>query len=269
MRKIISVRFDNLRQVYCYDSNGLRIYKNNCVIARHEGNLDYGIVVNVMESKKSIDLPKIIRLASYSDKKKYEANKRFESYAIKVCKNTIRKYALKMKLINAKLNFDGTKIVFYFVSEKRVDFRELVRDLARLFKIKIEMKQLGVRDEAKNIPSMGICGRPLCCNKFIKQFDTVSIKMAKDQGISLSPMKISGNCGRLLCCLKYEENIYEELNKNIPPVNSIVKTPDGEAKVIITNVLLQSVKVIFIGETPADTMIKVYPLDKVTILNKT
>lgn len=267
MRKVIGVRFDNTKQIYCYDPNGLRINKNSCVIARHEGNLDYGVVVNIREYEKNIELPKIIRFASYSDKKKYESNKRFELHAIKTCKNIIKKHSLKMKLVNAKVTFDTSKIIFYFVSEKRVDFRSLVKELAKLFKMKIEMKQLGVRDEAKNICSMGICGRPLCCNKFLKEFDTVSIKMAKDQGISLNPMKISGNCGRLLCCLKYEEDVYENLNKNVPPVNSIVNTPDGKGKVLITNVLLQTVKVIFIGENPADTVIKVYPLDKITFLN--
>ncbi len=266
MKKIVGVKFDNVKQIFCYDPNGLRVYKNSHVIARRDGNLDFGIVVNIREYEKNIELPKLIRFASFSDRKKNEANKKFELEALKICKDLIKKYAINMKLISTKVTFDAAKIIFYFVADKRIDFRLLVKELSKIFKAKIEMKQLGVRDEARYICSMGICGRSLCCNRFVKEFDTVSIKMAKDQGVSLSPMKISGSCGRLLCCLKYEQDVYEDLNKNIPQVNSMVKTPDGIGKVLITNVLLQTVKVVFIGENPADTVIKIYPLEQVESL---
>lgn len=267
MKKIIGIKFDGLKQIYCYDSNGLKISKNQPVIVNHEGNLNYGTVVNITQYQKKIALPKIIRIANVSDKKKYTANKNFETYALKLCREKIKKYNLKMKLINARLTFDSSKIIFYFVSEKRIDFRQLLKDLARAFKIKIELRHIGVRDETKNIPSIGICGRPLCCNKFLRQFDTVSIKMAKDQGLSLNPMKVSGNCGRLLCCLKYEQDVYDELNKNAPQINSIVKTPDGEGKVMLVNILAQTVKVIFVSENSSDIDIKIYPLEKIQLLN--
>lgn len=267
MKNILVVKFDNTRQPYYYDANNKQISPNDNVIVRHEGYLNYGTVKNIKLCNKNIALPKIIRIANDYDKQKYLDNKKFEKRALDFCRSQIKKYDLKMKLIGAHLTFDKSKIIFSFIAEKRVDFRILLKDLVHEFKIKIELKHVGVRDETKNIPSIGICGRPLCCNKFLTKFDTVSIKMAKNQGLSLNSMKVSGNCGRLLCCLNYEEKTYEELGKNTPSVGSIVKTPDGNGKVIFVNVLMQTVKVAVNNEKSDDLAIKIYPLNEIEFEN--
>jgi len=267
MKKIAGIKFENSKIIY-YEVGFLKVIKNNYVIARYNGCLDFGKIMSLFETNKNVKLPRIVRVASSYDKKKYLENKKTEKSVKNICMQKINKYKLKMKLIDAHLTFDKMRIVFYFMAETRIDFRNLVRELSHDLKIKIEMKQIGVRDEARSMPTIGICGRPLCCNKFLKQFKTVSIKMAKDQGLSLSPMKISGNCGRLLCCLSYEQETYDKLNKNIPAVDSIIITPDGKGKVLSVNILTQKIKVIFFGDSPAETITRVYPVSKIKILNQ-
>ena len=262
MRKIVGIKFDGENQIFFYDAGTLRIYRNNPVITRYDGYISYGIVSNVIETNDNKKkLPSVVRLASFTDKKKHESNKRFENYVTETFRSTTKKYGLKLKLTNTRVTFDRTKIIFYFFSDKRVDFREFVRELARLFKTRIEMRQMGVRDEARNTPSIGICGRPLCCNKFLREFDNVSTQMAKDQGMSLNSVKISGNCGRLLCCLKYEEDMYLELIKNAPEISSIINTPNGQAKVLAVNILAQTAKVIF-----DDSSVKIYPFNVINAM---
>ena len=262
MKKIAGVKFDGINQIFFYDAGNLRLHKNNPVIVRYNGNITYGTVISIIEQKSRNNNQKkllsIVRLASYSDKKKYEANQQFKKYAIAIFKQTLKKYWIKLKLINAYVNFDRTKIIFYYVSNNQAKFKYFIRDLSYILKIKIELKPVGVRDEARIIPSIGICGRPLCCNKFLREFHDISIKMAKDQGTSLTAVKTSGSCGRLLCCLKYEEYMYEKLSRNAPEVDSIVQTLDGRAKVLSVNILQQTAKLIF-----DDASVKSYPFDKI------
>ena len=210
---------------------------------------DIGEVVigkrEIPEEKITTPLKKVIRLANPRDLKKQEENKAKEQAAIKVCKNKIKEHKLAMNLVDVEVKFDNSKIIFYFTADGRVDFRELVKDLAAIYKTRIELRQIGVRDEVKKIGGNGVCGRELCCCSFLNNFDIVSIKMAKEQCTSLNPSKISGNCGRLMCCLKYEQEVYEEKLKKLPKVGSIVKTEDGEGTISSVEVLKEEVKVQF------------------------
>lgn len=262
MKKLIGVRFFDSKRVHYYESNNLVLNKKDRVIVQRDNEIDYGEVVRVMEFHwRRHRLPRVIRIADENDKRRYNNNKRFEKYALDVFKLKQKNYGLSLKIVKVKSAFDGTKIIFYFVSDIRIDFRELVKELARSLKTKIELRQVGVRDEAKMIPSIAMCGRELCCNSHLKQFQSVSIKMAKEQGIALNPVKISGTCGRLMCCLKYEADLYESLNKNLPALNEKVMTPDGKGKIIEINVLLQKARVVLENDS-----IKNYPLETIKSL---
>lgn len=197
----------------------------------------------VNEEKLANTLKKVIREATPKDLKQYEENKKKEPEALKICEQKIKKHKLDMRLIDVEYKFDNSKILFYFTAEGRIDFRDLVKDLASIFKTRIELRQIGVRDEVRRIGGNGICGRELCCCSFLGNFDTVSIKMAKEQNISLNPAKISGNCGRLMCCLKYEQDVYEEKIKRLPKIGAIVKTEDGQGIVEEVETLKEKVKV--------------------------
>ncbi|HBU13248.1 MAG TPA: stage 0 sporulation protein [Clostridiales bacterium] len=245
MKTIIGVRFAEVGKVYYFDPGGLELQSGDHVIVETARGVEYGEVAlgpkNVEKFNKQ--LKKVIRKADEKDSKTLEKNKQKEKDAFVTGEDKILKRNLPMKLIDVEYTFDGGKIIFYFTAEGRVDFRELVKDLAAVFKTRIELRQIGVRDEAKKIGGLGPCGRPACCAAFMGDFQPVSIKMAKEQNLSLSPTKISGLCGRLMCCLNYEHEYYHDMRKKLPRNGVKVKTPDGEAEVADTNALTQKVKV--------------------------
>lgn len=249
MIKIVGVRFRNAGKIYYFDPKKLAIKKGDHVIVETARGIEYGsVVANVQEvtdDKVVQPLKAVIRIANAEDDAKAARNKEKEKDAMRICQEKIRKHKLEMKLIDAEYTFDNNKVLFYFTADGRIDFRELVKDLAAVFKTRIELRQIGVRDETKLIGGVGICGRPLCCHTFLSEFAPVSIRMAKEQNLSLNPAKISGVCGRLMCCLKNEEEAYEELNSHLPNVGSRVKTPEGlPGEVQSVSVLKQRVKVI-------------------------
>ncbi|MCQ2520590.1 MAG: stage 0 sporulation family protein [Lachnospiraceae bacterium] len=250
MTKVIGVRFREAGKVYYFAPGDLDIKREQHVIVETARGLEYGTVVlgvsEVEDDKVVQPLKSVIRMATPEDDKKEEDNRRKEQEAIPICREKIEKRGLPMKLINAEYTFDNNKILFYYFSDGRVDFRELVKDLASVFHTRIEMRQVGVRDEAKLRGGIGICGRPLCCNTYMSDFSPVSIKMAKEQNLSLNATKISGVCGRLMCCLKNEEDTYEELNRNLPNVGDEVTiiANNQKGQVHSVNVLRQIVKVI-------------------------
>lgn len=250
MIKVIGVRFREAGKVYYFSPKDMDIKRDQHVIVETARGLEYGTVVlgvsEVEDDKVVQPLKKVVRMATAEDDKKEADNRRKEEEALPICREKIEKRGLPMKLINAEYTFDNSKILFYYFSDGRVDFRELVKDLASVFHTRIEMRQVGVRDEAKLRGGIGICGRPLCCNTYMADFSPVSIKMAKEQNLSLNATKISGTCGRLMCCLKNEEDTYEELNRNLPNNNdevTIVATGQ-RGYVQSVNVLRQIVKVI-------------------------
>lgn len=250
MTKVVGVRFREAGKVYYFDPAELEIKRDDHVIVETARGLEYGTVVlgvcEVDDDKIIPPLKSVIRLATKADDEREANNRRKEIEALPICKEKIEKRNLPMKLINAEYTFDNNKILFYYFSDGRVDFRELVKDLAAVFHTRIEMRQVGVRDEAKLRGGIGICGRPLCCNTYMADFQPVSIKMAKEQNLSLNATKISGVCGRLMCCLKNEEETYEELNRNLPNVgDDVTINADGRKGVVSSvNVLRQIVKVI-------------------------
>ena len=249
MTKVIGVRFRKAGKVY-YFSPGDQIIKNGQhVIVETARGVEYGYVVlgtHEVDDKKVVQpLKPVIRMATDEDEAIEQKNKEKEKEAFKICQEKIRKHELEMKLIDAEYTFDNNKVLFYFTADGRIDFRELVKDLASVFKTRIELRQIGVRDETKIVGGIGICGRPLCCTSYLSEFIPVSIKMAKEQNLSLNPTKISGVCGRLMCCLKYEEETYEELNGRLPNIGDYVTTDDGlKGEVSSVNVLRQLVKVL-------------------------
>ena len=247
MSDIIGIRFRNNGKVYFFDSGKLPVKNDQYVIVETTQGLDIGKVVMISKDAKVADeignIKKVIRVASKDDIKRYEFNKVREKEAFKICREKIRKHNLNMHLVDVEFKFDKSKIVFYFTADGRIDFRDLVKDLALIYKTRIELRQIGVRDEVKKIGGNGVCGRQLCCCAFLNNFDAVSIKMAKEQNIALNPSKIAGNCGRLMCCLKYEHNVYEEKLKKIPKIGSVVKTPEGTGTVESTEILKECVKV--------------------------
>ena len=249
MKNIVGVRFKKPGKIYFFDPGNLNIQPNQYVIVETSQGQEYGEVVIpqkiVSEDKIVTPLKKVIRIANLKDKKHYEENKIKEKKAFEVCEEKIKKHKLDMKLIDVEYKFDNSKILFYFTAEGRIDFRDLVKDLAAIYKTRIELRQIGVRDEVKRIGGNGVCGRELCCCSFLGNFETVSIKMAKEQNISLTPSKISGNCGRLMCCLKYEQEVYEEKLKKLPKIGAIVKTADGTGEVCSVETLVEKVKVKF------------------------
>ena len=251
MVKVIGVRFRNAGKIYYFAPGKYEIKSGQHVIVETARGIEYGYVVlgtrEVEDGKVVQPLKSVIRMATKEDEDVEEANKKKEKDAFKVCLEKIRKHNLEMKLIDVEYTFDNNKILFYFTADGRIDFRELVKDLAAVFKTRIELRQVGVRDETKIVGGIGICGRPLCCHSYLSEFIPVSIKMAKEQNLSLNPTKISGVCGRLLCCLKNEEETYEYLNSKLPNVGDYVTTDDGlKGEVHSVNVLRQTVKVIVV-----------------------
>lgn len=249
MTKIIGVRFRRAGKIYYFDPANLDIKQGQHVIVETARGIEYGyVVVGVKEidDKEVVSpLKQVIRLATKEDDETCEKNKEKEKRAFEICLEKIKKHGLEMKLIDTEYTFDNNKVLFYFTADGRIDFRELVKDLAAVFKTRIELRQIGVRDETKAVGGIGICGRPLCCSTFLADFAPVSIKMAKEQNLSLNPTKISGVCGRLMCCLKNEEETYEELNSRLPNIGDIVTTDDGlKGEVASVSVLRQNVKVI-------------------------
>lgn len=249
MTKIIGVRFRNAGKIYYFGPAGMDIRTGDHVIVETARGIEYGYVVlgvRDMEDDKVIQpLKPIIRMATKADDEIERKNHEKEKDAFKICKEKIRKHGLQMKLIDAEYTFDNNKVLFYFTADGRIDFRELVKDLASVFKTRIELRQVGVRDETKIVGGIGICGRTLCCHSYLSEFIPVSIKMAKEQNLSLNPTKISGVCGRLMCCLKNEEETYEELNSKLPNVGDYVTTDDNlKGEVQSVSVLRQLVKVI-------------------------
>lgn len=269
MIKVIGVRFRTAGKVYYFDPGDLIIEQKQFVIVETARGIEFGEVVQglkeIEESEVVQPLKKVMRLANEEDQQKEVKNKQKEQEAKKVCQEKIRKHNLDMKLIECEYTFDNNKLLFYFTADGRIDFRELVKDLAAVFKTRIELRQIGVRDETKMMGSIGICGRCLCCNAHLCDFHPVSIKMAKEQNLSLNPTKISGVCGRLMCCLKYEEDTYEMLNKNLPSHGDIVIMPDKrEGEVLNVNVLRQLVKVI-VRKPGNDTELIEIHVDELTI----
>lgn len=265
MINIVGVRFKNAGKIYYFDPVDFEIEKDMDVVVETARGLEYGTVV---VGKKEIDeeslvspLKPIIRIATEEDTKIYKENKEKAKETFELCLQKIKEHELTMYLIDCEYTFDRNKLIFYFTAEGRIDFRELVKDLAAIFKTRIELRQIGVRDEAKSIGGLGPCGRSLCCSSWLGDFQPVSIKMAKDQSLSLNPTKISGICGRLFCCLKYEHDVYVEAIEKVPPVGSIVKVEGNKGRVIETNPLLEQAKVEFNDKT-----IRVCMKDEIKVL---
>lgn len=249
MVKIIGVRFRNVGKIYYFNPKSFQMKPGDHVIVETARGVEYGTVVlgpkEVDDRQVVQPLKDVIRMATQKDDAKEESNRKKEKEAYQVCVKKIRAHQLEMKLIDVEYTFDNNKILFYFTADGRIDFRELVKDLAAIFKTRIELRQIGVRDETKILGGIGICGRPLCCHTYLSEFAPVSIKMAKEQNLSLNPTKISGVCGRLMCCLTNEEETYEELNSHLPSNGDHVTTPEGlKGDVHSVNVLRQLVKVI-------------------------
>lgn len=249
MVKVVGVRFRSAGKIYYFDPGKKDITEGMHVIVETARGIEYGTVLigpkDMPEEKVVLPLKPVIRIATEEDDKTVEKNRDKEKEAYKICQDKIKKHKLEMKLVEAEYTFDNNKLLFYFTAEGRIDFRELVKDLAAIFRTRIELRQIGVRDETKMLGGLGICGRELCCKAYLSEFAPVSIKMAKEQNLSLNPTKISGACGRLMCCLKNEQETYEYLNSRLPNVNDHVTTSDGlRGEVQSVNVLRQLVKVL-------------------------
>lgn len=247
MKKVISVRFKENGKSYYFDPGDAVIHAGEFVIVETARGVECGEVVQGVRELADAAVPKalkpITRMADSVDVRRMRQNREDEKRAYHTCQECIARHGLEMKLVEAEYTLDRSKIMFYFTADGRVDFRELVKDLAGIFHTRIELRQIGVRDESKMLGGLGLCGQPFCCSRFLKNFQPVSIKMAKEQGLSLNPAKISGSCGRLMCCLAYEQNSYEYLNSITPQVGSIVRTPDGEGTVMEVNVVAGTLKV--------------------------
>ncbi|SEN64676.1 PSP1 domain-containing protein [Lihuaxuella thermophila] len=247
MLKVIGVRFRQAGKIYYFDPVDLEIQRGDHVIVETVRGIEYGKVVlgirYVNEDEVVLPLKKVIRIATAGDRQQVEENIAAAKEALGICAEKVRDHQLEMKLVDAEYTFDRNKIIFYFTADGRVDFRELVRDLASVFRTRIELRQIGVRDEAKMLGGIGPCGRVLCCSSFLGDFEPVSIKMAKDQNLSLNPAKISGLCGRLMCCLKYENDHYEEAKQLLPDIGEQVLTPNGDGSVVVLNLLEKKVQV--------------------------
>ncbi|MCR5100317.1 MAG: stage 0 sporulation family protein [Butyrivibrio sp.] len=249
MTTVIGVRFRTAGKIYYFAPGKFDIKRGDHVIVETARGVEYGTVVaepkDIDDDKVIKPLKAVLRIASKKDDEQEASNRIKEKEAFKICLEKIHKHNLDMKLIDAEYTFDNNKVLFYFTADGRIDFRELVKDLAAVFKTRIELRQIGVRDETKIIGGYGICGRPLCCHTYLADFIPVSIKMAKEQNLSLNPTKISGVCGRLMCCLKYEEDVYEELNQKLPSVGDFVIAADGlKGEVSSVNILRQTLKVL-------------------------
>ena len=266
MTKVVGVRFRSVGKVYYFDPLDFEIEAGMHVIVETVRGIEYGFVAlgvrEIPDEKVFQPLMPVIRIATQEDDDRAQRNREKEREAYAVCQEKIAARGLEMKLIEAEYTFDNSKLLFYFTSDGRVDFRELVKDLAFAFHTRIELRQIGVRDEAKIVGGIGVCGRPLCCNSYLSEFIPVSIKMAKEQNLSLNPLKISGSCGRLMCCLKYEEETYEDLNSRLPFAGDSVTTDEGlRGEVFSVNVLRQTVKVLIpVGKD--DKELREYPVDR-------
>ena len=266
MATVIGVRFKKAGKVYYFDPSGIWPRPGDCVIVETARGVEFGEVVtgsrSVNDAQIVTPLKKVIRIAHEEDMRRAENNEKREKEAFAVCQEKIAKHKLDMKLVSVEYTFDNSKIIFYFTANGRVDFRDLVKDLASVFKIRIELRQIGVRDEAKMLGGLGSCGRQICCGAFLGDFQPVSIKMAKEQNLSLNPTKISGQCGRLMCCLKYEQENYEQVLKRVPRVGKDIVTPDGVGVITEINCIKESIKVrIRVDDDSFD--VREYPIDDV------
>lgn len=261
MAEVIGVRFKEVGKVYYFDPLDNKLNKGDMVIVETARGLECGEVATanktIDESELAHPLKPLIRIANEDDLNHLAENKLKEKEAYKICEQKIANHKLEMKLVNVEYTFDNSKILFYFTADGRVDFRALVKDLASVFRTRIELRQIGVRDEAKMLGGLGICGKPFCCASYMGEFQPVSIKMAKEQGLSLSPVKISGTCGRLMCCLKYEQEAYTDLLKRTPKVGAIVNTPEGKGLVVENNLIARTLKV-KLNNTPDDVAPKTF-----------
>ena len=265
MTKVIGVRFRTAGKIYFFSPGKFEVKRGDQVIVETARGVEFGNVVmgpkEVKDEEITQPLKTVIRLATEDDRRVEEKNRKKEKEAFQICLEKIHKHGLEMKLIDAEYTFDNNKVLFYFTADGRIDFRELVKDLAAVFRTRIELRQIGVRDETKILGGIGICGRCLCCHTYLSEFAPVSIKMAKEQNLSLNQTKISGVCGRLMCCLKNEQETYEELNKKLPGLGDTVTTPDGlQGTVHSVNVLRQRVKVIV--EINDEKEIQEFPVDE-------
>ena len=247
MTKVVGVKFTDTGKTYYFDPKGIEISKNDVLIVETANGIEHGVaqyaVKEVEDDEVVSPLKPVRRIATEEDLKIIEQNKIDEKEALVICAEKIKAHKLEMNLTGAQYSFDRAKIIFYFTADGRVDFRELVKDLASCFHTRIELRQIGVRDESRLIGGLGICGRPFCCNSFLGDFQPVSIKMAKEQGLSLNPVKISGTCGRLMCCLKYEQEAYEHLLRHTPKIGAIVETREGRGTVVDNNLLTGMLKI--------------------------
>lgn len=270
MTKIVGVRFKSAGKIYHFNPAGLDIKRGDKVIVETARGVEMGeACMDIKEvSPESLAKPlkDVIRLATNEDLERVAENKKREKEAMEICAEMIKNHGLEMKLVEAEYTFDRSKVLFYFTSDGRVDFRELVKDLANKFRIRIELRQIGIRDESKMLGSIGICGRELCCSRFLGEFMPVSIKMAKEQGLSLNPTKISGTCGRLMCCLKFEQDTYEELLKITPRQGALVETPDGRGTVEYVEILKGIAKVRI--ENDREAALKDYNVKDIKILRR-
>ena len=265
MTKVVGVRFRNVGKIYYFSPKGYKVNIGDHVIVETARGIEYGKVVldprNIKEEEVVYPLKEVLRVATKEDVEQEQMNRVKEKEAFKICQKKIREHGLEMKLIDAEYTFDNNKVLFYFTADGRIDFRQLVKDLAAIFKTRIELRQIGVRDETKILGGIGICGRCLCCHTYLSEFAPVSIKMAKEQNLSLNQTKISGVCGRLMCCLKNEQETYEELNKKLPGIGDTVTTQEGiQGTVHSVNVLRQLVKVIV--EVNDEKEIQEYPVSE-------
>lgn len=268
MIKVVGVRFKEAGKIYYFDPADIDIETNDFVIVETIRGIEFGQVVlgpkKINEKDIVAPLKEVIRIASEEDTKIDKENKRKALEAMDICQEKVYEHKLNMKIVDVEYTFDNNKVIFYFTADGRVDFRELVKDLAAIFRTRIELRQIGVRDEAKMIGGIGPCGRKICCKEFLGEFDPVSIKMAKEQSLSLNPTKISGLCGRLMCCLKYEQNTYEELLEKMPEIGDMAKTEDGIGTVVDVYTLLERVKIRVKLEDDTEELIQ-YQIDEIEL----
>ena len=268
MQEIIGVRFKKVGKIYFFDPNGIQAIKGKSIIVETARGIELGEVAvanrSVSDEKIVAPLKKAIRMATEEDEKTFADNERKAAEAREVCEKKIEEHKLDMKLVDVEYTFDGTKLLFYFTADGRIDFRELVKELAAIYRTRIELRQIGVRDEVKMLGGYGMCGRELCCCNHLTDLNPVSIKMAKEQGLSLNPTKISGMCGRLMCCLKHEQDVYEEKLSRLPSIGALVKAPDGKGVVENVEVLKEVVRVKV--EQKDEIIKKEYPLSEIKIL---
>lgn len=270
MIKVVGVRFKKAGKIYYFDPADMNIQKDTYVVVETARGIEFGeCVIGIKEINENdivAPLKSVLRIATEEDIDRHFKNKDKEKDAFNICLKKIQEHGLTMKLIDVEYTFDNNKVIFYFTADGRVDFRELVKDLATIFKTRIELRQIGVRDEAKMLGGLGPCGRPMCCSTFLGDFASVSIKMAKEQNLSLNPTKISGICGRLMCCLNYEQSTYEDIRKRIPKVGSIVKTEGGTGVVVSNNIIKESVKVKLRCKKTEEEVLEDYKIENIELV---